>query len=69
MDLLYDKNDVRNMDKLLENLAPYGADHHSREIQSRFNTFINNGLPSLNDYLKSRIIQTKYLKSIDKGII
>ena len=30
--LLVQKNDVRNVDKVLYNLQPYGIDHHSREI-------------------------------------
>ena len=57
------------MDKMLYNLSPYGADHHSRELHHLVNIFIENGLPSLNIYLKSRVIQTKFLKKIDKGII
>ena len=56
MDLLFEKNDARNMDKMLLNLSPYGPDHHSRELQARFNSFVQNQLPSLKDYLKSRII-------------
>ncbi len=69
MDLLAQKSDMRNMDKMLLNLSPYGPDHHSREIQHLMSTFITSGLPSLNTYLKSRVIQTKFLKKFDKGII
>lgn len=69
MDLLAEKSDMRNMDKMLLHLSPYGPDHHSREIQHLFASFVSSGLPSLNTYLKSRILQTKYLRKIDKGVI
>lgn len=58
LDMLVEKNDVRNVDKVLYNLQPYGVDHHSREIQDRFSYFVENKLPSLNQYLTSRVIQT-----------
>lgn len=54
MDLL--QTNIRLLDKMLLNLSPYGADHHSREIQHLFPLFVSNGLPSLNTYLKSRVI-------------
>ena len=57
------------MDKLLLNLSPYGPDHHSREIASLFHIFIRNNFPCLPVYLKSRIIQTKYVEEIEKGVI
>jgi hypothetical protein len=55
------------MDNMLYNLTPYGLDHHSREIKHLFSIFIRNRLPSLNDYLTSRVIQSSYLKTIDKA--
>ena len=57
MDLLIEKNDMRNMDKMLYNLSPYNVDHHSRELMPLLPNFISSGpLPSLNIYLQSRII-------------
>ena len=67
MDILNDKSDVLRMDKILKNLTPYGVDHHSREIKHLFSIFIRSRLPSLNDYLTSRVIQSSYLKKIDKA--
>jgi hypothetical protein len=51
MDILKEKSDIRGMDKLLENLTPYGVDHHSREIKHLFALFVKNRLPCLNAYL------------------
>jgi hypothetical protein len=71
MDLLYNerKKDIRNLDRMLLNLSPYGLDHHSREIAHLFPVFVENVLPSLNTYLQSRVIQTKSLKLVEKGVI
>jgi hypothetical protein len=67
MDILMEKADIRGVDKMLYNLTPYGVDHHSREIKHLFPFFINSLLPNLNAYLQSRVIQTSYLKTIDKS--
>jgi hypothetical protein len=67
MDIFKAKADILDMDKMLYNLTPYGVDHHSREIKHLFPFFINSLLPSLNAYLQSRVIQTSYLKTIDKS--
>jgi hypothetical protein len=67
MDILKSKADIRGLDKMLYNLTPYGVDHHSREIKHLFPLFINSLLPNLNAYLQSRVIQTSYLKTIDKS--
>lgn len=65
------KTNIRLLDNMLLNLIPYGIDHHSREIQHLFEFFFQGQqvLPSLNKYLQSRIIQTVYIKNIDKAII
>ena len=67
MDILEAKADIRGVDKLLYNLTPYGVDHHSREIKHMYPFFLNRLLPNLNAYLMSRVIQTSYLKTIDKS--
>lgn len=57
------------MDKMLLNLTPYGIDHHSRENKHLISVYIQKGLTSLNGYLTSRVIQTTYLKQIDKATV
>ena len=68
MDILKENNDNRNMDKMLLHLSPYGPDHHSREIAKLFDVFISNKFTSLPPYLQSRILQTRAVREIERGI-
>lgn len=58
MNIFNEKNDFRIMDITLSYLALYGVDHHSRGVQDALPIFIEHQLPSLGDYLQSRLLQT-----------
>jgi hypothetical protein len=69
MDLLYERTDYRSMNMLLEYLAGYGADHHSRAIDKILHVCVKNKLPALSSYLDSRLQQTETVARIKKGMI
>ena len=54
---------------MLKYLSGYKLDHHSRAIYDLIPYFISRELPSLSDYLESRVMQTVAMKSITKGNI
>ena len=55
MDILNTKKDYRTMNMMLEYLAAYGIDHHSRAMFQSFPIFIGHEMPNLKMYLDSRI--------------
>lgn len=61
--------DIRTMDTMLNFLAGYGLDHHSRAIIELLPFIIEKQLPSLLPYLDSRLVQTKKLAKITKGCL
>jgi len=57
------------MDTMLKHLAGYGIDHHSRAIIDIVPFCIEKQLPSLLNYLDSRLQQTDYISKINKGCL
>ena len=56
MDLLNDKKDYKGLDMMLGYLSGYDFDHHSRAISEIIPTLIERELPSVGDYLNSRLL-------------
>eukprot|EP00347_Sterkiella_histriomuscorum_P009906 403339425 len=69
MHICKDKQNIKNIDVMLKYLSGYKLDHHSRAIYDLIPYFISRQLPSLSDYLESRVMQTCAMKSITKGNI
>ncbi len=69
MDILNKENDYRSMNMMLEYLAGYGLDHHSRAMFKVMPELIERELPNLCDYISSRQVQTNATKKIKKGKI
>lgn len=67
--LLEERQDFRSMNMILEYLAYYGVDHHSRAMIDSLPVCVEHSLPNLNDYLDSRILQTSHSKKITKGVL
>lgn len=61
--------DIRVMDTMLNYLSGYGIDHHSRAIIQLIPLIIEKQLPSMLEYLDSRMVQTKKLEKITKGCL
>lgn len=57
------------MDTCIKYLAAYGLDHHSRAIIDLVPFMIEKQLPSMLNYLDSRLQQTKQVKKIKKGCL
>jgi hypothetical protein len=64
-----DSSEDRYINTLLEYLAAYGIDHHSRAIADILPDCIPSALPKFNAYLESRILQTDQIKDINKGML
>ena len=69
MDILNDKKDYRTMNMMLEYLAGYGIDHHSRAMFNSFRIFIEHEMPNIKMYMDSRLIQTDQVQKIKKGML
>ena len=55
--VLQEKQDGKNMELILAELANYGFDHHARYIFDMWPDIIIADLPSFNDYMATRIIE------------
>ena len=64
-----DIQDIRTINTMLSYLSGYGIDHHSRAIIEILPFIIERDLPSLFDYIDSRLVQTEQVKKITKGIL
>jgi hypothetical protein len=69
MDLLNEKKDYKGLDMMLGYLSGYDYDHHSRAISKILPVLIERELPSIGDYLNSRLLQTETIAKIKKGMI
>ena len=69
MDILNDKKDYKGLDMMLQYLAGYDYDHHSRAMQTVLHVLVEHELPSFNPYLESRLLQTAVLAKVKKGCI
>ena len=67
MDLLCTKPDFRTANYMLNVLAAYGLDHHSRSLVRNMPTFVEKQISNLNLYIESRMLQTKECKAFTKG--
>ena len=56
MDLLNEKKDYKGLDMMLGYLSGYDYDHHSRAISEIIPNLIARELPSVGDYLNSRLL-------------
>eukprot|EP00347_Sterkiella_histriomuscorum_P017370 403349643 len=69
MDILNDKKDYKGLDMMLQYLAGYDYDHHSRAMQTVLHVLVEHELPAFNPYLESRLLQTAVLAKVKKGCI
>lgn len=61
--------EYRYINVMLEYLAGYDIDHHSRAIAEVLPVMIDHSLPNFIPYLESRIRQTENAKKITKGML
>jgi hypothetical protein len=61
------KSDIRTINTMVQYLAGYGIDHHSRTIIDLMPYIISKQLPAFCDYLDSRLQQTIQLREKLKG--
>ena len=69
MDILNENLDYRSMNMMLQYLAAYGIDHHSRAIQHLMKVFVDKSFTNLNMYLESRLLQTDHIARIKKSSV
>lgn len=56
MDILNEKKDYKGLDMMLQYLAGYDFDHHSRAIYHTLPILIERELPSVCEYISSRLL-------------
>jgi hypothetical protein len=61
--------EYRYINVMLEYLAGYDIDHHSRAIYDTLPVMVSHSLPNYIPYLESRIKQTQNAKKITKGML
>lgn len=67
--ILEKNQDNKSMDLVLETLCHFGLDHHSRYILDLWSEIIQSDVPSVVDYLNSRMIDTPYTEMIQEGVM
>lgn len=63
------KKDFKTIDDMLEFLAGYGPDHHSRTIVDLFSECFEKSLPRMLPYLNSRMLSTKDTEEIKRAAL
>ena len=56
MDILNEKKDYKGLDMMLQYLAGYDFDHHSRAIFHTLPTLLERELPTIGEYINSRLL-------------
>lgn len=69
LDLLLEASDFRTGNMMLQYLAAYGIDHHSRAVVKKIPLCISKKLPNMSLYLDSRLKQTKECRDFTKGVL
>jgi hypothetical protein len=64
-----ESQEYRYINVILEYLAGYDIDHHSRAIVDCLSVMVEHELPNFIPYLESRIKQTEIAKKITKGML